>query len=185
MRMTLLTDDRVCTNFALMSAADILEFAVMIPSGRILEDEGIERGQLGLNAECSKFFGISAGDEVNIKVFVPPSKGLDLSLLRIEVDLLDGSSTHQPVLASNFVREFVKTFNKQIFTEIQSILLRYGGNIYHCTVADASVAEDKHSPAPKRGMLRKSTEVIVEVSSSMVYSHNLDMSCSVIYVQFT
>ncbi|CAK9181401.1 unnamed protein product [Ilex paraguariensis] len=126
------------------------------------EDEGIERGQLGLNAESCKFLGISAGDEVNIKVFVPPSKGLDLSHLRIEVDLLDGSSTHQPVLASNLVIEFVKTFKKQIFTEFQSILLRYGGNIYHCTVA-----EEKNSPAPKRGMLRKTTKVIVEVSSSM------------------
>ncbi|CAK9134976.1 unnamed protein product [Ilex paraguariensis] len=131
------------------------------------EDKSIERGQLGLNAESCKFLGISAGDEVNIKVFVPPSKGLDLSLLRIEVDLRDGSSTHQPVLASDFVREFVKTFNKQIFTEFQSILLRYGGNSYHCTVADASLAVEKNSPAPKRGMLRKSTKLIVEVSSSM------------------
>ncbi|ESW31318.1 hypothetical protein PHAVU_002G228500 [Phaseolus vulgaris] len=167
--------DLVLTNLAFCSPSDLRNFAVpghknlylaTIADSFVLSlsaHDSIGNGQIGLNSIQRRCAKVSAGDSVQLTLFVPPDD-FNLALLTIDLEFVKKGNKSEQIDAVLLAKQLRKRFLNQVMTAGQKVLFEYHGNNYSFTVSQAAVEGQQKSNSLERGLISDDTYIVFETS---------------------
>ncbi|WOL11103.1 vesicle-fusing ATPase [Canna indica] len=169
------SQDLALTNFAYCAPTDLNKFAstgskhvfVLVGDSVVLTlraHQTIPSNHIALNAIQRRHTRVSSGDQISVRVFLPPDN-FKLALLRLELDFVKGKTNRTEQLDAVLLgQQLQKKFIDQIMTTGQRVSFEFYGTNYTFTVNQALLEGQDDSKGLDRGMISRETYFVFEAS---------------------